>query len=84
MAEMVERATFVREYAERSGLVGQVVITDFGLLGDGWSRVAMPCDCGEAVCEGWQMANPSEYLSLLLPTDRRAALSDTPPASGRG
>ena len=25
-------------------------------------RVALPCDCGEDGCNGWQMVNPNDQL----------------------
>ncbi len=27
----------------------------YGILSNGWSRVALPCACGKDGCEGWQM-----------------------------
>ena len=74
------REQFVREYAERSHLIGSAVVTDFGILGNEWARVAMPCGCGEEICEGWQMVNPAAYLDSLLPPQRTEALTSTSPS----
>lgn len=42
-------AQFARGYAERSG------VTVEWLRQNG--QEAMPCDCGDDICEGWQMAH---------------------------
>jgi len=40
---------FEQRYAERSG----ITVAELYALG----RYALPCDCGEPGCEGWQMAH---------------------------
>lgn len=39
------RADFIKGYAERSG----ISVDQFNRY-----MCALPCDCGEAICQGWQ------------------------------
>jgi len=49
MKPKLTRDEFERRYAERSG----ITVAELYALG----RYALPCDCGEPGCEGWQMAH---------------------------
>jgi hypothetical protein len=53
MADTITKDDFIRAYAARSGLTPEQLLA----LG----RDAFPCDCGDAICEGWQMRNAQEY-----------------------
>lgn len=53
----MDREEFEQQYAERSG------ITRDELHNIG--RVAIPCDCGEEICEGWQMIQQDGDGTLL-------------------
>ena len=52
MSEAITREEFEQAYAARSGVTVQ------------WLRSqgleAGPCDCGDEICEGWQMAHESD------------------------
>lgn len=58
------RAEFVRDYAQRSGLPDKWARLGFVEAG---SRVyvALPCACGEEMCEGWAMLSNEHVLHHL-------------------
>ena len=68
----MERAEFIKRYADRSGL-GQEVRRYWGLQLDSTSMVAVRCDCGERDCEGWAMLHPWETADRLEGLERRLA-----------
>lgn len=47
---------FIDGYILRSGLIGQKVRTEYGFILSGAKHIAKPCDCGDEMCDGWQMA----------------------------
>jgi hypothetical protein len=47
---------FEREYAERAG----VTVERLRQLG----RMVRPCDCGDEICEGWQMVSASQAAEI--------------------
>jgi hypothetical protein len=48
----MEQAEFERRYAERS----RITVEDLHR----WGRYAEPCECGDPMCEGWQMGHQWE------------------------
>lgn len=44
---------FITSYGERSG-IGRYR-TEYGYNINGWKRYAVPCNCGDPVCQGWAM-----------------------------
>lgn len=53
---------FIDGYLSRSGL--QQYRTPDGYLIPGVpERIALPCECGEDCCEGWQMVNKETFLA---------------------
>jgi hypothetical protein len=46
------RDEFAKAYADRGGLTVEKLRA--------YGREARPCHCGEAICEGWQMAHVSD------------------------
>lgn len=72
------RQEFVRAYAERSGIKA-----DFAVLGildvGGRTLIALPCGCGDDMCEGWAMLSAESalgHLSLYTPEALRTAYND--------
>ena len=64
---------FERQYAERSGATVEW-LHDEGLS-------AIPCDCGEAGCEGWQMIHADEeqvniHISVMASARALAVLME--------
>ncbi len=55
------RDEFIDGYIRRSGLRTATRTEDGFKLGV-HSRVALPCDCGEDICNGWQMVNPNDQM----------------------
>ena len=57
----ITRDEFIDNYMKRSDLfhdLSSATRTKDGFtLGD-HVRIAIPCDCGDEVCEGWQMSRP--------------------------
>ena len=53
---------FEKSYAEKSGMTVER-LHKLGL-------VAIPCDCGEDSCKGWQMTS-TEHLELLKELEER-------------
>jgi len=49
---------FEQGYAERSGKTVEAIKTIYGLE-------AIPCDCGEEICQGWQMISKNMRKWLL-------------------
>jgi hypothetical protein len=47
-----EAEAFAQRYAGRSGTTVEF-LREHG-------RIPLPCDCGDAICEGWQMAHTDE------------------------
>jgi hypothetical protein len=59
------RTEFIRSYAKRSGLSGEW--SDIGLIEiGGKTQFALPCACGEDICEGWAMVTPDSALHHLF------------------
>lgn len=52
MSKHADAQSFLAAYAERSG------VTPDALTSRG--RYATECDCGDEICEGWQLAYPDD------------------------
>ncbi len=55
------RDEFIDGYMQRSELSVSTRTEDGFKLGD-HARVAVPCDCGDNICDGWKMINPEWLL----------------------
>ncbi len=53
------REQFIARYCDESNIKAEDR-TATGFRRGNYERVAIPCDCGEDGCEGWQMVS-SEY-----------------------
>lgn len=51
------RAEFIHGYIARSKLEVKAEALDDGFLIAGRKRLALPCACGEDICEGWAMVS---------------------------
>lgn len=59
------RDEFIDGYMARSGLSMSHRLPD-GFEVEGWRQVAVPCDCGEDICEGWAMLPPDLAHEQLI------------------
>lgn len=57
------REAFIRRYCKRSGIRWEMIKH---------RRKAIPCDCGDEICEGWAMI-PTEDDFLFPPKKKSAA-----------
>lgn len=53
------RDEFINGYLERSGF--KQYRTPEGFAIDDRVYIALPCSCGDEVCEGWQMVNKKDH-----------------------
>jgi hypothetical protein len=51
---------FINYYVEGSGIIQYK--TEYGFNIDGRKRFAVPCNCGEGICQGWKMLS-EEFLA---------------------
>ena len=58
------RQEFIAQYL-RGSAIPEDCRTPNGFRVDGNEQIAIPCDCGVQVCEGWQMVGPAEALEAL-------------------
>jgi len=49
----MDKTEFIAKYAETAGL--ENYITNFGIAVFDRYVIAIPCECGETLCTGWQM-----------------------------
>lgn len=72
------REEFIKAYAERSGLSAKYASIGIMDIGD-QTQVALPCACGDEMCEGWAMVGASgvpSHLNLYAPEPLRSAWLD--------
>lgn len=60
------RDEFVRAYAERSNVPDAKAYPALGYIDFGVCvRIALPCACGDEICEGWSMVGIEQVLHHL-------------------
>lgn len=73
----MNRTEFIHAYAARSGVDAPYASLGFiDLTGVGYTRVALPCGCGEETCKGWVMVsahNVDNHLRTNAPKRLRRA-----------
>lgn len=62
---MTDRSEFIKRYAAKSGLSADYADLGFIDVG-GRIIVALPCECGETMCEGWAMISAEHVDHHLL------------------
>jgi hypothetical protein len=76
---MMTRAEFIAGYVERSGLRKEATILGDGFIVAGRKFLALPCACGEDVCQGWaKVSNTAEdiedHMRLYAPPTAETAI----------